>query len=45
LLIKGKLLKKFSLEIPFKIFHASAKVRASLPPLARISEKDIGKDL
>jgi len=34
--IKVKLLKKFSLKIPFKTFHASAKGGASLPPLARI---------
>jgi hypothetical protein len=41
--VKGKLLKKFSLKIPFKIFHASAKVRASLLPLARIREKILEK--
>jgi len=34
--VKGKLLKKFSLKIPFKTFHASAKGRASLLPSARI---------
>jgi hypothetical protein len=42
--VKGKLLKKFSLKIPFKIFHASAKVRASLLPLARIRKKILEKD-
>jgi hypothetical protein len=36
-------LKKFSLKIPFKTFHASAKVRASLLLLARINEKILGK--
>ncbi len=41
--IKGKLLKKFSLKIPFKIFHASAKGRASLLPLARVNEKILAK--
>gem|GEM_PF-3895168 len=43
--VKGKLLKKFSLKIPFKTFHASAECGASLPPLARDMAKDIGKGL
>jgi hypothetical protein len=42
-LIKGKLLKKFSLKIPFKTFHASADVAASPAPSARIREKILEK--
>jgi hypothetical protein len=42
-LFKGKLLKKFSLEIPFKTFHASADVAASPAPSARIREKILEK--
>jgi hypothetical protein len=41
--VKGKLLKKFSLKIPFKTFHASADVAASPASSARISEKILGK--
>jgi hypothetical protein len=40
--VKGKLLKKFSLKIPFKTFHASAEGGASRPPSARINEKIFG---
>ncbi|HPN95612.1 MAG TPA: hypothetical protein PLS19_13685, partial [bacterium] len=40
---KGKLLKKFSLNIPFKTFPASADGKASLSPSARVMEKNIGK--
>jgi len=36
-------LKKFSLKIPFKTFHASADVAASPAPSARISEKILRK--
>jgi len=42
---KGKLLKKFSLKNPFKIFQASADGKASLFPSARIMRKGIGKGL
>jgi hypothetical protein len=43
--VKGKLLKKFSLKIPFKTFHASADDAASPAPSARISEKILVKGL
>jgi hypothetical protein len=41
--VKGKLLKKFSLKIPFKTFHASADVAPSPAPSARISKKILRK--
>jgi hypothetical protein len=41
--IKGKLLKKFSLKIPFKTFHVSADVAASPASSARINEKILEK--
>jgi hypothetical protein len=37
-------LKKFSLKIPFKTFHASADVAASPAPSAHISEKMLEKN-
>jgi len=45
IVIKGKLLKKFSLKIPFKTFQASADVAASPAPSARISEKILRKGI
>jgi hypothetical protein len=36
-------LKKFSLKIPFKTFHASADVAAAPASSARINEKILGK--
>jgi hypothetical protein len=41
--VKGKLLQKFSLKIPFKTFHASADVAPSPAPSARISKKILRK--